>query len=57
MAPPFTERKGNISITVGLEGLKGCHHPGNNKEPSKKWVSSHPVPRVLLRWIEAPKIL
>lgn len=29
----------------------------NNQEPSKKWVFSHPVPRVLARWMESPRIL
>ena len=29
----------------------------NNQEPPKKWVFSHPVPRVLSRWMESPRIL
>ena len=29
----------------------------NNQEPSKKWVFSHPVPRVLSRWMESARIL
>lgn len=38
----------------GLEVLLSSR---NNQEPSKKWVFSHPVPRVLSRWIESARIL
>lgn len=47
MAGLSEERIGHISITAS-RGLKDCHHPRNNQQPSKKWVFSHPVPQVFL---------